>query len=1094
MTQNIYLDEITSNQGFKIHGSTNGDESGSSVSSAGDFNGDGYDDIIIGAPKATPNSRANAGISYVVFGGNFSTNIELSSLALNKGFSILGANAGDKSGYSVSGIGDINNDGFADIAIGAPYASPNSRTMAGITYIIFGKNEVNNIDLAVQQSRVISVAGEAEYDYCGYSVSSAGDMNKDGFSDIVIGSPGADVISYSAGPNGRAYVIFGNSLTHDIDLLSLATNQGFTMRGEGGFFGSSVSTAGDVNGDGYADIIIGANLFDLSYSIKDAGRSYVLFGGSSLSSIYLTQLTITKGFYITGGNGAKSGFSVSGIGDFNNDGYSDIIIGAPASDGRGRACVLFGNKTIYSLESPGGKYCISDGQSDSLGYSVSGARDVNKDGYDDIVIGEPFAYGSTTDSGKSYVIFGSNSKILPSIVYGNVQLHDGFNIGGANTYDSSGRSLSGAGDINGDGYADIIIGSPLADPNSKASAGASYVVFGSISPTSNPTVVPTFKPTVSPTLQPVYTKFALFEDIYIQNGENVLTKQLTPSTAIVVYSKGQYDFAYGQVFDSSLAKAGNEIALSSGFGVDKYAYGWKVKAASIETLQNKGFVFTWQNVGSNSQSTNYILYRIFDQNNNPIATDSVANQGSTNRESLNPSVVALNNGGFTITWQSYGLYSSSSSQFDITGKSFDQYGSLISSGSSFGTTTISGIQSNPSTIKLDNGNFVLAWFDQNAFGIYAKLYNSNMNTIKSDFKVNTFTRSTDLTYPIALSLGSQFIITWESKGQDGSDFGIFGQLYSNTGNKIGSEFQVNTYTDGFQGNHYSSKLNQDIFAIVWESKINQPTYHVELKGQLFSNNADKIGQEFRVNSYNTNSRGYPSIAALGDENFVVSWSGEGLNENSVSYGVFIKFFDTNTVKNGNYNPDHSTNTNQPTLAPAPSPTYVPTTMPTHAITIISGATYNGSSMSENFIIDVSSDILINGGGGGDMYTLEPHPDVLVTISDFNQNKDKINLKSFNELHSFNELNITAGSIIITLESNQKMKLLNLQPYDINEENFIFAENNNKGKDSGTSDHGGLLDYGIYAGIGVAALALSGCLLWWGCCQCSSNKAVPVEPM
>ncbi|MBG1270122.1 Ig-like domain-containing protein, partial [Nostoc sp. WHI] len=258
-----------------------------SVSSAGDINGDGFDDLIIGAFRADPNGENYAGESYVVFGSNsgFDAQLNLSDLNGSNGFVINGIDAGDSSGYSVSSAGDINGDGFDDLIIGARNADPNGNNLAGESYVVFGSNsgfdaQLNLSDLNGSNGFVIN--GIDTGDFSGGSVSSAGDINGDGFDDLIIGAVNAD-------PNGEnyageSYVVFGSNSGFDaqLNLSDLNGSNGFVINGIDSYDGSgrSVSSAGDINGDGFDDLIIGANGADPNGE-NYAGESYVVFGFAS---------------------------------------------------------------------------------------------------------------------------------------------------------------------------------------------------------------------------------------------------------------------------------------------------------------------------------------------------------------------------------------------------------------------------------------------------------------------------------------------------------------------------------------------------------------------------------------------------------------------------------------------------------------------------------------------------------------------------------------------------------------------------------------------------------------------------------------------
>ncbi|MDJ0535708.1 MAG: hypothetical protein QNJ70_25005 [Xenococcaceae cyanobacterium MO_207.B15] len=349
------LSDLDNNDGFVINGLIEGDLFGTSVSSAGDVNGDDFDDVIIGASEADTNGNQDTGASYVIFGSNDSFNqFDLASLDGSNGFAINGVEELDRTGFSVSSAGDFNGDGFDDLMIGADFAAVGDRSNAGATYILFGSNE--NFDPSVDLSSLdgnngFRINGVAAGDGGGVSVANVGDVNNDDFDDIVIGASGADV---GDRPNaGQAYVVFGNNGSFDptLELSDLNGTNGFTINGiaTGDFLGTSVSGAGDVNLDGIEDIVLGARGGN-----DNPGASYVIFGSNNDFSavLELADLTPNQGFTITTDNtDSLLGEAVSGAGDVNNDGIDDLLVGAPQADpdgttDAGESYVIFGQSDL----------------------------------------------------------------------------------------------------------------------------------------------------------------------------------------------------------------------------------------------------------------------------------------------------------------------------------------------------------------------------------------------------------------------------------------------------------------------------------------------------------------------------------------------------------------------------------------------------------------------------------------------------------------------------------------------------------------------------------------------------------------------------
>jgi len=504
MANSIFnLSDLNGSNGFVLNGINANDISGVSVSSAGDINNDGIDDLIIGAPGADPNGNSDAGQSYVVFGSSnsFSASFELSSLNGSNGFILNGIAENDNSGDSVSAAGDINGDGIDDLIIGAPGADRNSQNFAaGQSYVVFGSSNGFSANLELSSlngSNGFALNSDAP-ELSGFSVSGAGDINNDGIDDLIIGAPGANPNGNSDA--GQSYVVFGsiNGFNASFELSSLNGSNGFVLNGinASDSSGWSVSDAGDINNDGIDDLIIGAWRAESNGNVT--GKSYVVFGSSNgfSANLELSSLDGSNGFVLNGINASDfSGWSVSDAGDINGDGIDDLIIGAHFADpngnnSAGQSYVVFGSSNgfnasleLSSLDGSNGFVLNGINADDRSGWEVSSAGDINGDGIDDLIIGARGADpNGNSSAGQSYVVFGSSNGFSASLELSSLDGSNGFVLNGIAVDDNSGRPVSSAGDINGDGIDDLIIGASGADPNGNSSAGQSYVVFGNRAP------------------------------------------------------------------------------------------------------------------------------------------------------------------------------------------------------------------------------------------------------------------------------------------------------------------------------------------------------------------------------------------------------------------------------------------------------------------------------------------------------------------------------------------------------------------------------------------------------------------------------------
>ncbi|HZJ17758.1 MAG TPA: integrin alpha, partial [Chthoniobacteraceae bacterium] len=432
--------------------------------------------------------------AYVVFGkaGGFPAGLSGANLDGTNGFVIRGIGHDYDTGASVKGAGDVNGDGFDDLVIGA-YDSDEGGPNRGAAYVVFGKAGGFAPVLstaALDGTNGFTILGAADGDNAAFSASGAGDVNGDGFADLIIGAPFANE---GGSDRGAAYVVFGKAggFSASTSLSSLDGSAGFKLSGVANSdrAGRSVSGAGDVNGDGFADFIVGAPYADEGGS--DRGAAYVVFGkaGGFGASVALASLDGSAGFKLSGAaDNDRAGFSVSAAGDVDGNGFDDLVIGALFANGggtnRGSAYVVFGQATgfgasvaLASLDGDAGFKLQGVADNDRAGFSVSGAGDVNGDGFADLLVGAFAAQEGGNDRGAAYVIFGRAGGFGASVALSSLDGTNGFKLSGVADNDNAGSSVSEAGDVNGDGFGDLVVSALSADEGG-TNRGTAYVVFG----------------------------------------------------------------------------------------------------------------------------------------------------------------------------------------------------------------------------------------------------------------------------------------------------------------------------------------------------------------------------------------------------------------------------------------------------------------------------------------------------------------------------------------------------------------------------------------------------------------------------------------
>lgn len=398
---------INATTGSVIYGLSSQDQFGCSVSSAGDFNADGIDDVVIGAYKAMSNGVGNVGAAYVVFGSkNVTSHMSVGELNGQNGFMIGGMKPSDQFGWSVGGAinGDFNGDGIADIVIGAPGAN----TAAGQVYVVFGsKDPFEKMIMAKNLNGKNGFVIDAmEFNYnAGKYISLAGDYNADGLKDILIGAPAAN------GGSGISYAVWGTKQPPALfKLNSLNGANGFSIVGNSGNFGSYVNNAGDINHDGISDMVF------TTKGMNNGDNALVVYGSKNVfptTTNFITGSALNIPSFLVYASCASVDFrDVNGVGDVNDDGIDDLQIGAInwvyCCGNYDYNTVVFGNSTRYNNDVDLCNYVegitlVPTNNDANLGWSVAFAGDINNDGIADWITGAP----CNNCQSQAHVVFGS---------------------------------------------------------------------------------------------------------------------------------------------------------------------------------------------------------------------------------------------------------------------------------------------------------------------------------------------------------------------------------------------------------------------------------------------------------------------------------------------------------------------------------------------------------------------------------------------------------------------------------------------------------------------------------------------------------------
>ena len=459
---------------YHFIGEDAGDQLGR-ISPLGDVDGDGLDDFIIGTPSTSGGINTDdTGTVYVILGSSLAENPSIN--ISNADYVLYGENGGEQAGMYIAGGGDVDGDGKGDILIAAPEYNGTTNS-EGRVYLILGSSlDPANPSFGLNSADYIFAGGTAN-DRIGDSIAFAGDVDGDGKDDILIGT----LRNNSNGENaGTVYLFKGSSITLTGTTAININSADYTFIGENnGDQATKVASAGDIDNDGKDDFLIGAPNFSDGAS-SPAGRVYVVLGSSlsGLTSGGTGSVTVSlpgSNTYITGTTSSGYFGSAMASGDFNGDGYSDIVIGDYLTDVNsvetGGARIFYaslltsgGTGPLYDTSASFSLYGEAEG--DLAGYSVANAGDINNDGKDDIIISTPFNDEQAENAGKTYLflspelITGTTYYLLSSAEYSFV---------GEASQDHSGSYVNRAGDVNGDGLEDILIATGGFDNNDSSS-------------------------------------------------------------------------------------------------------------------------------------------------------------------------------------------------------------------------------------------------------------------------------------------------------------------------------------------------------------------------------------------------------------------------------------------------------------------------------------------------------------------------------------------------------------------------------------------------------------------------------------------------
>lgn len=560
------------------------------------------------------------------------------------------------------------------------------------------------------------------------------------------------------------------------------------------------------------------------------------------------------------------------------------------------------------------------------------------------------------------------------------------------------------------------------------------------------------------------------------NQANSRISELNNTNLVIVWRDSDARDLYGQRFDYQGTRLGTEFKVNTNTNIDNYSNYQYPAVPSIASIGDGGFVVSWL---SNKSGYRGIFGQRFDVSGNKIGSEfQISNCvvcGPNEGGQWTPQVVSTDDG--------FSIYHSStkSSKCYINKQVYNSTNSIVET-SLIDTMTKSCFA--VAVTAISSGEHVFLWREyeyiqsKQSLSIYGQRFNSNDNLKLGDrFQVATFVDEGGYNAPQVISPAEGgFIVTWSGKGTDG-DYDVYLRRY-NADFTSSTPIQVNTLDSGYEHSSSIAALNRGGYIVSWVQNKN-------IYIQQYDANNDAVGENQIINLNQNGTKTNPSILSLPKGDFVITWDGY---ENNQGYNVYASFEEAqpsatpspsatitpSATVTTTFNPNVSVSVSAsavstPSVAPSPSP------LPFTTQEVKSGGVHNGTSGRDSFVIDVADNVVITGGEGDDIFIVHQHSNVNITITDFDKDKEVIDLSLLNDVRSIDDITITRGSAVVNLPSSQKVILQNLEPSDIGESNFVFAANPSPSvlpSPSASGEMGDGITEGddvyLYAGLGALA--------------------------